>query len=159
MTESMNPAYAVTRFVSKETDDSQDVLRINHLLTPIELNPLHETLEILSRLKTLESNWDGYNAKTPEEKTIDNAREFVKLLPTPYQKALYSDELNLTPYGTVTLEWKAKKGNFVSVEIGRSKIGYLSETEDGENPFNEAIYFNSNEIPEEFIQVFKKVFV
>lgn len=155
----LEPPYAITHFVSKQEREDQNTMNLLKFIAPVELNPLSETINILSSFKKIGQNWDGYQAKSPEEITVDNAAYFVKLLPTPYQKALYSDELGLTPYGTVTLEWKAKGENFISVEIGRSKIGYLSETEDGENPFKESIDFDNRQIPEDILQVFKKVFV
>ena len=155
----LEPAYAITRFVSPDESTVADKADYHKFNVPVELNPVSEKILFLEGLKKIEPNWDGYNAKTPEEQTVDNAILFIQLLPVDRQKALFTDELNLTPYGTVTLEWKAKGVNFLSIEIGKSKIGYLSETEDGENPFKESIDFDNHQIPEDVLRVFEKVFV
>ncbi len=159
MRTALEPEFTITHFVSNHDDESHKIPNDQNYFMPVELNPLSETFLLLLKFKNVSANWDGHNAKSPDTRTIDNAKRFIEILPYKYQKALYTDELGLTPYGTVTLDWKAMAGNFLSIEIGKSKIGFLSETEDGENPFKESIDFDNQTIPVDVLQVFEKIFV
>lgn len=127
-------------------------------LQPVELNPLHEKITFLNQFRRIESNWDGYGAKAPNQNTIRNAITFLSDLPAAYQKMLNIEEVNITPYGTIVMEWYRDENHFVSIEIGNSKIGYLSETPDGENPYAESIEFNPNAIPQQILPLFIKIF-
>jgi len=127
-------------------------------LKPIELNPLYDKLIYMNQFKKVGDNWDGYGAKAPSEMAIKNAISFLKLLPAGYQKMLNLDEVNITPYGTVVMEWYKDENHFLSIEVGNSKIGFFSETPDGENPLEQSIQFISNEVPQQVIPVFKKIF-
>ena len=127
-------------------------------LKPVELNPLGDKLTYLNQFRKVQNNWDGYGAKAPNENAISNAMNFLKLLPPSYQKMLNLDEVNITPYGTVVMEWYKDESHFVSIEIGYTKIGFFSETPDGENPLEQSIEFTSNEVPPQVIPVFSKVF-
>ena len=150
--------YALSHIVSKQSDIDQDTFKLYQFLQPVELNPIKETLFTLDSFKKAGDNWDGYNAKKPEERTVENAKLFIQLLPLNFQKSLFSDELSLTPYGTVILDWKARNDNHLSVEIGLNAIGYFSETDDNEDPFSESIDFSGQEVPLEVLEVFEKVF-
>lgn len=127
-------------------------------LKPVELNPLDDKLLYLSQFNRISDNWDGYGAKAPNKIAISNAMNFLKLLPSNYQKLLNLDEVSITPYGTIVLEWFNDEKHFVSIEIGNSKIGFFSETPDGENPLEQSLEFSPNEVPQRVIPVLSKVF-
>jgi len=127
-------------------------------LKPVELSPLNDKLTYLNQFSKVQNNWDGYGAKTPNENAIKNAMNFLRLLPAGYQKMLNLEEVNITPYGTIVMEWYKDEKHFISIEIGNSKIGFFSETPDGENPLEQSIEFTSNEVPHQVIPVFTKVF-
>lgn len=127
-------------------------------LNPVELNPVENKLMYINQFKQISENWDGYGASAPSLLTINNAINFLKLLPLYYQKLLNHDEIGITPYGTIVLEWFNDKNNFVSIEVGKSKIGFFSETPDRENPLEQSLEFTPNEIPHQVLLVFNKVF-
>lgn len=127
-------------------------------LKPVELNPLNDKLTFLKQFRKVQNNWDGYGAKAPSENVIKNAMEFLSILPAWYQKMLNVEEVNITPYGTVVMEWYKDQSHFISIEVGNSKIGFLSETPDGENPLEQSIDFIPNEIPAQVLPIFTKVF-
>ena len=89
---------------------------------------------------------------------IENAVAFLEMLPFEHQKALNIYEIRPTSYGTIVLEWTGGKDSFVSIEIGKSQIGYFSETPDGENPFIRNIEFLKNEIPSSILNTLNKIF-
>lgn len=127
-------------------------------LSPVELSPLNDKIIFLNKIREIKDNWDGYGAKAPNPRAINNAITFMELLPPAYQKMLNIEDISFSPYGTIILEWQKNEDNFISIEIGNSKIGYLSETPDKINPYSESIEFTLNEIPKEIFPVFTKVF-
>ncbi len=150
-------SYAIINTRLIQYGNSQ-MISIVPFLKPVELNPLEDKINFINTFYKILDNWDGYGAKAPNQNAINNAISFIKLLPSGYQKLLNVDEVNITPYGTIVLEWYSENNNFVSIEIGNSKIGFFSETPDGENPLEQSIEFISNEIPNKILPVFSKVF-
>ncbi len=85
---------------------------------------------------------EGRYAVDPDVVIKNNTVEFFKKLPGFYQKILdLEDAVTATTYGTITIDWAVKK-NFVSVEIGKTKIGFFSEMPDGINPQSEGFDLN-----------------
>lgn len=137
---------------------SNRLIPIGHYLKPIELNPLDDKLYYLNQFNNISDNWDGYGAKAPHQNAIKNAIGFLKILPSGYQKLLNIEEVNITPYGTIVMEWFKDDNNYISIEIGSSKIGFFSETPDGENPLAHSLEFTQNEVPHQILPTFKKVY-
>lgn len=82
---------------------------------------------------------DGGAAVKPDDTVIQNSIAFIKSLPTYYQKILNPVEcITATPYGTISIDWFFRK-NLISVEIGKTKIGWFSELPDGSNPSSDGI--------------------
>lgn len=127
-------------------------------IQPVELNPISEKITYLYHFRQLGDNWDGYGAKRPSDLALDNTVKFLKMLPFNYQKILSVDELNITPYGTVVMEWTKDQQHFISIEIGKSKVGFFSETQDGENPFAHSIEITPNEVSKQILPALNKVF-
>lgn len=127
-------------------------------LTPVELNPVNETIQLIQQLSKVGENWDGYDAKAPDLKIIENAVYFLNSLPSYYQKMLNISDISLTPYGTVVLEWYKNDLHYVSIEIGATKLGLISETATGENPYFDGIEIFSNEAINKILPVFYQVF-
>lgn len=135
-----------------------DAYTINIYMTPVELNPINDKLTYICQFKYLQDNWDGYNAKSPSEITIHNALNFIKMLPVNFQKTLNEEEIELSPYGTIILDWQKDDFNNISIEIGKSQIGFLSETEDGKSPYNESIPFDNKELPKAITEALQSLF-
>lgn len=125
---------------------------------PIELNPLSDKIYFLNQIQRIQENWDGYGAKAPVQATIENAIRLLKYLPNEYQKMLNTDELSITPYGTVTMDWAKNENSYISIEIGSTKIGFFSKTLDKSNPYKEKLDLVPNAISDEILPVFFKVF-
>lgn len=127
-------------------------------IKPVEFNPLFEKTNLLKRFLNVGENWDGYGAKAPRSLVINNAINFIGALPFNYQKTLNLEEINLTPYGTVVMEWFRDQNNYISFEIGATKIGYLTETLNGENPYSEGEEITTDEVSGTILEIFKTVF-
>lgn len=61
----------------------------------------------------------------------------------------------MTPYGTVVLDFQNLKKDFISVEIGKEKIGFFTEFISGPNYRSEGIKIGIDEIPREIVPAFK----
>lgn len=76
---------------------------------------------------------DGGFASRPSEEVITNSIDFIKSLPTYYQKIINPEEcITATTHGTITIDWFYRK-NLLSVEVGTTKIGWFSDLPDGLN--------------------------
>lgn len=131
---------------------------IINYIKPVELNPASEQERFLRQLSKIPCNWDGYEAIPPSKQVVNNAINFLENLPESYKKILNLDEINITPYGTIVMEWYNSYNNFLSIEIGKTKLGFISNTPDGTNPFLESTEFNPNEIDEKIFEIFIKIF-
>ena len=82
---------------------------------------------------------DGGAAVKPNEAIIKNSIAFIKGLPTYYQKVINpNDCITATPFGTISIDWYFRR-NFISVEVGESKIGWFTELPDGSNPSSQGV--------------------
>lgn len=77
---------------------------------------------------------DGFSGTSPSKECQDNAIKFISALPKYYQEILKpSVHITPQPNGAITIDWYYMK-QFVSVEIGDSKIGFFTDFNDGINP-------------------------
>jgi hypothetical protein len=84
-------------------------------------------------------NDDGGFGEKPSDDVIKNTIKFFDTVPTYYKKILDPEDcITATSYGTITIDWYFKK-NFISVEIGNTKIGWFSELPDGSNSSSNGI--------------------
>jgi len=113
--------------------------------------------DYINLFKNIPENWDGFGAKSPNQIVIDNTINFIKLIPSEYQEMLNIDNVIISPYGTIIIDL-LNNDYFISIEIGMSKIGFFSETPDGENPYEQNIELKTNEIPHQIISTLYKIF-
>lgn len=100
---------------------------------------------------------DGNITHGPSDTVIENSKRFISSLPTYYQRIIDPEEcITATGHGTIVFDWYYKK-NLVSVEIGRTKIGWFTELPDGSNPFSEGILL-SNEPPKEVVNCLNVIY-
>lgn len=76
---------------------------------------------------------NGYRVDPPSELVVSNADKFMNSLPGYYRKILDPENVTASAHGTIVIDWYRSK-NFVSVEIGQTKIGFFTEMPDGSNP-------------------------
>lgn len=117
------------------------------------------SMDILAKVKSfekLEDNWDNYGAMPPSELALNNCISFFKYLPNKYFRNLNKDDISLTPYGTIILDW-SEEGKNISIEIGDNSVGFFSEF-DNEKISSEGINFNKDEISTELGKVFRRFY-
>jgi hypothetical protein len=117
-----------------------------NITTPISLDQSREFKEVISSFAHLEEDWDGYGASVPRTQTIRQAQKLIDLLPKKVFTLLHVDDIWITPYGTIEMDFK-KRGNLVSVEIGATKVGFFTKFVSGINLKSEGEKFLNSEIP------------
>ncbi len=106
---------------------------------------------------SLNNNWDGYGGVKPQESVLNNCIYFLKKLPKKYLQDLTKDDVSLTPYGTIVLDWETSE-KLLSIEIGEDSIGYFIEASSNEKLSSEGIKYFKNEVPSELAFAFSKFY-
>lgn len=107
----------------------------------------------LNQIFFLKDNWDGYGACAPSLEVYNNVIHFLNSLSGDIKRYLPADNIEPTPYGTITIDFE-NKDKLVSVEIGKTKIGFFSEL-----PIKPTLRlieenFSAKKLPEKLIQAF-----
>lgn len=110
----------------------------------------HSAIEDLDKISKITNGWDGYKAITPENEVIDNAKSFIMNL--SYYNYDAPASIEPTPYGSIVIDFEGERG-LVSVEIGKSKIGWFTDFLDGHNHASEGMTYNFNYIPQALEQL------
>lgn len=129
------------------------ILGRNNFYDPINIDIKNDLRKKLYSYLVLNNNWDNYGAIKPEEKVIRNCFGFLRNLPERYLSNLSKEDLSITPYGTIVLDWE-DKNKLLSIEIGNDSLGYFTELNDTENLSSEAIKYDQDEIPSEVVKAF-----
>lgn len=104
-------------FSEKEILEHKEQLK--NLYYNLTMSKLFDTLEEYS---LLEENWDGYGADKPNQKIINNAREFLKLLMT---KIEFFPKSMIGSLGTVAFYFSVDKENYIEIEIEEDNYFYF----------------------------------
>jgi len=115
--------------------------------------------DLMSRLNYFNSfkdNWDGNSAVSLSEDTIFNSTEFLKMLPNKYIRGLNKEDISITPYGTIVIDWR-NGDNLISVEIGQESVGLFGEI-DGVGFDYDNLKFEKNALTSELSPIFKKLY-
>jgi predicted enzyme involved in methoxymalonyl-ACP biosynthesis len=132
----------------------------NSFIEPvIESSFIDNMLLKVSEFESLQENWDGHNAKPISKKVIFNANMFLKRLPGYYSDKLNIEDIVPTPYGTIVIDWYNEDEELLSMEIGKTKIGYFTEFHHNDNALSKGIDFEDNySIPNELINVLRSLY-
>jgi hypothetical protein len=126
-------------------------IRSNYAMPVVKYSLIEKMILKISGFKILGPDWDGHNAIPPSKEAILNSIALLKNLPEKYQDTLSIDEIIPTHYGTIILDWYNSKEELVSLEVGKTKVGYFTEFNIGESPFSNGIECNNLAFPQEII--------
>jgi hypothetical protein len=115
-------------------DNTESFSKMIRLIEDFSMNtPVTAVKNKLSELSQLTYNWDGYGASAIPERVIKNSYKFIDTLFSE-DCALYlsPEDITPTPYGSIVMDLTSVYG-LVSLEIGKTQIGFFTEYEDGEN--------------------------
>lgn len=77
--------------------------------------------------------WYFGNREYLSEEVEKNALDFEKLIDPSLWDEDEEADTNVTGWGTITLDFYVPENGLVSVEVGKTKVGYFTEFEDGIN--------------------------
>lgn len=130
---------------------------IQRLSKPVWINPKIELKSVVKGFLSLGDNWDGYGATPLDIQVVINAARLIDALPDSVVTDLTKQSITPTPYGTIVFDWES--GNeLVSLEIGKTQIGFYSQFADGNNIELETTWFNHNNLPFELIKALNKLY-
>ncbi len=111
----------------------------------------------VSLLSCLENNWDGYGATKVSEKVLKNTYKFMDTVcKTSYYLYLTDENILLTPYGSIILDFKSNNG-VVSIEIGSEKIGFFTDFNSNDNVYSDGILTDFRSIPQAVLEKMAKL--
>ncbi len=122
---------------------------------PIESNISDEIMARLSSFSYLDENWDSNGAVQLDDATIENCFFLLQKLPKKYLQNISRDDISLTPYGTIVLDW-TDKNKMLSLEIGDDSIGYFAKLANNETSIAESVKLEKNKVPNELVDIFYK---
>lgn len=99
---------------------------------------MFNSIRDISSILPLYEGDDGFISEMPSDLVLSNTDKLLNLLPGYYKKILTIDSISFSTHGTVVIDWAVKK-NFVSVEIGQTKVGFFMEMADGINRSSDGI--------------------
>jgi hypothetical protein len=109
----------------------------------------------IEEIRSLEYNWDGYEAIAPLPFIINKTEVFLRALPTYITDMLHENSIYPNPNGTITVEWE-KNNNLVSVELGLNTANYFTRI-NSEYVGEEGLDSIEIKIPSKLIQSIQKV--
>lgn len=101
----------------------------------------------LEKIARLHNNWDGYGAASVSRQVVKNATTFLRTLQKGGLKLPASDDIYVTPYGSVVIELFNNYG-LVSLEIGDHQVGYFTDYRGRSNWGSEGIETDFKSVPE-----------
>ncbi len=108
----------------------------------------------ISEVAELKDNWDGYGAVKIPKETIKNAFKFIDAFSKEGYTVEFETEVTPTPYGSIVLDFSTING-LVSLEIGKTKIGFFTEFEYQDDFSLDATETDFRTIPEELLRAFE----
>ena len=82
-----------------------------------------------------------------ESEIVNNATTFLKTVLSYGYELPNIDNVTMTPYGTITIDYKDDKENLLSIEIGKTKIGFFTDYQDGVNEVSDGMEADFQVLP------------
>lgn len=116
---------------------------------------LFNQLDILSHL---EEGWDGFNAIPPCSEAISNASKFLSRISVDFIEKITLEDIYPTNHGTVVIDLINQNNEKVSVEFGRTKIGFYTDFKSGQNYRLDSVSYNYNNFPPDLISAVTQLY-
>jgi hypothetical protein len=142
-------AYVSAILSDEERYQRRFITKLSCFTEPIHFQNILNLEEEITSFAALKENWDGYGAVAPHERVISNAVKFVNTLPENLFKSVDA-ETTPTPYGTIVIDFRVGK-ELVSIEVGKSQIGFFSKFNDGNDLLLNGVEFDNNKLPHSLI--------
>ena len=148
----MNDLLELTKPITLDDESDFDLLQNQEVNPYMSYFPiaLDNYIEIKSRIQEFanllenceDSSPDSYNtsataASIISSEVISNAESFIEQLPPAILSKLSVSDITPTNYGTIVFDWYDSRENFVSIEVGKTKIGGFYEFNGKSSPLSE----------------------
>lgn len=91
-------------YMKENVKEVEDFLKHFGIETIMGYNKTHNKIK---ELYNVEDNWDGYNAKAPSKKIMENVEKFFKIIVSNNFKE--PNELEIEDFGFVVFNWKIEE--------------------------------------------------
>ncbi len=125
---------------------------------PIQSSTMQKTVNHLSDLIQLSIGWDGGDAIPPYFQSITNCLNFLYRIPIDFIEKIGTENIYPTNHGTVVVDLINNEGEKVSLEFGKTKIGFFSDFGDGFNYRLDGVIFNYNNLPPTLLSAITKLY-
>jgi hypothetical protein len=110
-----------------EEEEFSEEISSQILDLPIKFKHLELLSSKLDYLLNLEDNWDNCGGLAISEEVFLNAYQFLKTIPKKYQDKISPDNITPSSYGTICIDWFNLHNELLSLEIGKTKIGFFTD--------------------------------
>lgn len=136
--------------------DEAPIEEVSSFLIPIKFDPLSPLIWKLEELNDFtKQKWEELEYVQPAPLTIKNTVSFLASLGDEILLHLTPEDLSVTNYGTVTMEFYFGL-DYLSVEVGLDQIGYYTKSNILEIKVLNGKYFDGENIPNEVSSAFER---
>ena len=115
--------------------------------TPVvEESPYKKMISFVKNLSTLPKDLPGLDFEVPSKQITENAMHFLSAMEALGLECPESGNVMPSVFGTIVIDAYVERG-LVSIEIGRTKVGFFTDYEDGINEESDGITTDFNTIP------------
>lgn len=143
------PAWPIYVALNLSQDEVPPTRLFKVISIPDTVTPLNKLSGTLNGYENLPVDWDGYGGLPPKGETVNDASEFLSLLPkeTPLPKPMLSGN------GNIGLYWKADD-LYLDIEFeGNGTFSYYAEEAGTAPKFDDMIKIGAGMISEELAQL------
>lgn len=146
------------RIISMEIKDNNSICAITEQLNGV-YEPYYKRFE---EIRQLEAGWAGEGSEPIDSVIVDNATKFFRLLVDNNIRLCPATNIAPCGFGTILFEFykdyeSDKDTNFISVEIGKTMIGWFTDWEHGINTESNGHKTDFTTIPERLLNELKQL--
>lgn len=146
--ESNMPRVEQTDYHKVDIEESQvDAPVIEESADEVVESPYAIMTSFVRNLSTLPSDLPGLDFEVPSEEIAGNAVKFLEAMDRAGIACPESGCVMPTAFGTIVIDATVERG-LVSMEIGRTKVGFFTDYEDGINEESDGLSTDFTTIPE-----------
>lgn len=113
----------------------------------VEESPYKKVISFVKNLSSLPKDLPGLDFEVPSKLVTENAMHFLIAMETLGIECPERGCVMPSVFGTIVIDAMVERG-LVSIEIGRTKVGFFTDYEDGINEESDGIATDFNSIPE-----------
>lgn len=113
----------------------------------VEGSPYNKMISFVKNLSTLPKDLPGLDFEVPSKQVTENTMHFLNAMEAAGLKCPERGSVMPSVFGTIVIDAMVERG-LVSIEIGRTKVGFFTDYEDGINEESDGIATDFKTIPE-----------